>query len=152
MVVYPKVNKFQRLGKHFLYRFLLVIVLFFLSGCTTEKNTAVSRAYQNITSHYNVYFNGRESLRKGVVKIDNSVEDDFSKILPLYKSSNPTTAKAANSEMENAILKGSKLIQSHSITKKPKRRKNRSKAYIKFASREEFNNWVDDAYILMGKA
>jgi tetratricopeptide (TPR) repeat protein len=152
LVVYPKVNKFQRLGKHYLYRISLVIVLFFLAGCTTEKNTAVSRAYHNVTAHYNVYFNGKESLRTGVAKINSSVEDDFSKVLPLYKSSNPTTAKAASSEMENAILKGSKLIQSHSITKKPKRRKNRSKAYIQFASQEEFNNWVDDAYVLMGKA
>ena len=140
------------MGKHYLYRFLLAAVLFFLAGCTTEKNTAVSRAYHNLTAHYNVYFNGRESLRTGVEKINNSVEDDFSKVLPLYKSSNPSTAKAATSEMENAVLKGSKLIQSHSITKKPKRRKNRSKAYIKFASRDEFNNWVDNAYILMGKA
>jgi len=140
------------LGKHYLYRFSLVVVLFFLAACTTEKNTTVSRAYHNVTAHYNVYFNGKESLRTGVEKIDNSVEDDFSKVLPLFKSSNPTTAKAANSEMENAILKGSKLIQSHSITKKPKRRKNRSKAYIQFVRQEEFNDWIDDAYILMGKA
>ncbi len=140
------------MGKHYLYRFSLVAVLFFLAGCTTEKNTAVSRAYHNVTAHYNVYFNGKESLKAGVEKIDRSVEDDYTKVLPVYKSSNPTTAKAAVSEMDNAIVKGSKLIQSHSITKKPKRRKNRSKSYINFASRDEFNNWVDDAYVLMGQA
>lgn len=152
MEVYPKVNKAQILGKHYLYRFFFVAVFFFLAGCSTEKNTVVSRAYHNVTAHYNVYFNGKESLKAGVVKINNSVEDDYSKILPLFKSSNPTTATAANAEMENAIQKGSKLIQTHSITKKPKRRKNRSKSYIRFASREEFNDWVDDAYILMGQA
>lgn len=140
------------MGKHYLYRFLLVTALSFLAGCTTEKNTTVSRAYHNLTAHYNVYFNGKESLQSGINKINNSVEDDYSKVLPIYKSSNPTTAKAATSDMENAIVKGSKLIQSHSITKKPKRRKNRSKSYVEFASRDEFNNWVDDAYILMGKA
>jgi tetratricopeptide (TPR) repeat protein len=126
--------------------------MFFVAGCSTEKNTFLSRRYHNVTAHYNVYFNGRESLRKGVEKINNSYEDDFSKVLPLFKSTNPSTATAANAEMENAILKGSKLIQSHSITKKPKRRKNKSKSYIQFASREEFNDWVDNAYILMGKA
>ncbi len=140
------------MGKHYLYRFFFVAVLFFLAGCSTEKNTALSRAYNNVTAHYNVYFNGKESLRAGIEKINNSVEDDYSKVLPLFKSSNPSTATAANAEMENAILKGSKLIQSHSITKKPKRRKNRSKSYIRFASRDEFNDWVDDAYILMGQA
>lgn len=112
----------------------------------------MSRAYNNITAHYNVYFNGKESLRSGVEKINNSFDDDFSKVLPIFKSSNPSTATAAISEMDNAILKGSKLIQSHSITKKPKRRKKRSKSYIRFASQEEFNNWVDDAYVLMGTA
>lgn len=112
----------------------------------------MSRAYNNVTAHYNVYYNGKTSLRLGIAKINNSYEDDYSKVLPLFKSNNPSTATAAKAEMGNAILKASKLIQSHSITKKPKRRKNRSKSYIQFASRDEFNNWVDDAYILMGKA
>ncbi len=108
--------------------------------------------YHNLLAHYNVYFNGHESLKKGAEKIKKSYEDDYSKILPIFKSSNPSTATAANADLDNSILKGSKLIQSHSITKKPKRKKNRTKSYIKFASREEFNNWVDDAYVLMGKA
>ena len=152
LAVYPKVSKIQLLGNRFSYRIIFIIVLFFIAGCSTEKNTVVSRAYHNVTSHYNVYFNGKESLRAGTVKINNTVEDDFSKVLPLFKSSNPATASAASADMDNAVLKGSKLIQSHSITNKPKRRKNRSKSYLNFASREEFNNWVDDAYILMGKA
>lgn len=140
------------MGKKHIYRILSVIVIFFLAACTTEKNTTTSRAYHNMTAHYNVYFNGKESMKSGVSKINNSVNDDFSKVLPIFKSSNPSTAKAATSEMETAIVKGSKLIQSHSITKKPKRRKNRSKSYIEFASREEFNNWIDEAYLLMGQA
>lgn len=152
LAVYPKVNKILRLGRLFLYRISFIIVLFFLAGCSTEKNTALSRRYHNLTAHYNVYYNGRESLRKGIEKIDNSVEDDYSKILPLFKSSIPSTGNAAGSDMDNAIMKASKLIQSHSITKKPKRRKHRSQSYIKFASRDEFNDWIDDAYILMGQA
>ena len=147
-----KVNKILRLGRLFLYRISIVFVLFFLAGCSTEKNTALSRKYHNLTAHYNVYYNGRESLRKGIEKIDNSVEDDYSKVLPLFKSSIPSTAKTSIADMDNAIMKGSKLIQSHSITKKPKRRKKRSQSYVQFASREEFNDWVDDAYILMGEA
>jgi tetratricopeptide (TPR) repeat protein len=141
-----------KLGKHYSYRIFFVIILIILAGCSTEKNTFMARRYHNLTAHYNVYFNGRESLRSGVEKINNSYEDDYSKVLPLFKSSNPSTATAATAEMENAILKGSKLIQSHSITKRLKRSKNQSKSYLKFASREEFNDWVDNAYVLMGKA
>ena len=140
------------MGRNYSYRFLLVIVLFFLAGCTTEKNTFMSRTYHNVVAHYNVYFNGKESLKAGIVKINNSVEDDYSKVLPLFKSSNPSTATTAKVDMETAILKGSKLIQSHSITKKPKRRRKQTQSYIRFASREEFNNWIDNAYILMGQA
>lgn len=138
--------------KKFSYRIIFGLMCLLTAGCSTEKNTGVSRAYHNLTSHYNVYFNGKESLRAGIDKINNSVEDDYSKVLPLFKSSNPATANAATSDMDNAILKGSKLIQTHSITKKPKRKKNRSKSYLEFVSQEEFNNWVDDAYTLMGKA
>jgi tetratricopeptide (TPR) repeat protein len=99
-----------------------------------------------------VYFNGKESLKSGVERINQSVEDDFTKLLPIYKSSQPGTGQMAQSDMEYAIMKASKLIKVHSITKKPKRRKNRSRAYIRLASKEEYNNWVDDSYILMGKA
>lgn len=112
----------------------------------------MTRAYHNLTAHYNVYFNGKESLKAGVEKINNSVEDDYTKILPIFKSSDPGTAQAAVSDMEYAVQKGSKLIKFHSITKNPKRRKNRTEAYKKMAAREEYNNWVDDAYLLMGQA
>jgi hypothetical protein len=134
------------------YRFLLVILLSLLAGCTTEKNTRLNRAYFNTTAHYNIYFNGKESLKAGVAKIDNSKEDDFTKILPIFKSSDPGTATTAASEMEVAIEKASKLIKTTSITKKPKRRGRQSKAYKKLAAKEEYNNWIDDAYLLMGKA
>jgi len=123
-----------------------------LSGCSVEKNTRLTRAYHNITSHYNVYFNGNESLKSGVERIETSIQDDYTKILPIFKSSEPGTATAATSEMEYAVQKASKLIKLHSITKNPKRKKNRTEAYKKLAAKEEYNNWVDDAYLLMGQA
>ena len=112
----------------------------------------MTRIYHNVTAHYNVYFNGKESLNTGVERINNSVEDDFTKILPIFKSSDPGTSQTAVTEMEYAIGKASKLIKVHSITKNPKRRKNRTKAYQELAAREEYNNWIDDAYLLMGQA
>lgn len=144
--------KYTRLSKIFQHTLYVIFILVFIGGCSTDKNTRVSRAYHNVTAHYNVYFNGVQSLKSGVEKIDKSVDDDFTKLLLVYKSNDPGTGNVAKSDMENAILKASKLIKIHSITKKPKRRRNRSKAYLKLASKDEFNNWVDDSYILMGKA
>lgn len=84
--------------------------------------------------------------------MNNSVADDYSRILPIYKSSEPGTERVAVSEMEYAVIKGSKLINLHSITKKPKRRKNRSLGYKQLAGKDEFNKWVDDSYLMMGEA
>lgn len=128
---------------------LLVLVA---GSCSTEKNTALSRSYHNVTSRYNIYFNGKESMQAGLERIDQSVEDDYTRLLPIYKTSANGTERLASAEMDNAIMKGSKLIKIHSLTQKPKRRKNRTAAYKNLASKDEYNNWVDDSYILMGKA
>ncbi len=123
-----------------------------ISGCTTEKNTRASRAYHNLTARYNIYFNGKESLIAGVEQIEKGLEDDFTQILPVYKESSPSAENIARADMDNAILKGSKLVQTHSITKKPKRQRIRTRKYQQFASQEEFNEWIDDSYLLIGKA
>ncbi|MCL3780007.1 hypothetical protein EMN47_06350 [Prolixibacteraceae bacterium JC049] len=130
----------------------IVSVVCFLVACSTDKNTRINRAYHNVTARYNVYFNGNEALKAGVVKIENAYPDDFSQLLSIYKESDPRTAKTAVSDMDIAILKASKLIKLHSITKKPKRRKRRTESYRKMAAKKEYNKWVDNAYLMMGKA
>lgn len=141
--------RLNRSGKNILYLLLGAIIM---SGCSTKKNTPVSRAYHNLSAHYNVYFNAKESMKAGLQRIDKTIPDDYTHFLPLYKSSNPEAAKAATSEMELAILKCSKLIALHSISKSPERKSNTSEKYKKFASKGEYNKWVDDSYVLMGQA
>lgn len=148
----PKAYKKNLLKRIFTHTLAITFLAFLLYGCSTEKNTRASRAFHNVTSQYNVYFNGNESVKKGVENIEQSLEDDFTRILPIYKSSNPSAARMVKSDMENAVIKASKLIEIHSITAKPKRKRNRTRKYQEFASKEEFNNWIDDSYILMGKA
>ena len=130
----------------------LLLLMPLYQRCSTEKNTFASRAYHNVTSQYNVYFNGNESLKAGIERIETSIEDDFTRLLPVYKESDPSAANLVKSDMDNAVIKASKLIELHSITEKPKRRKRRTRRYQEFASQEEFNPWVDDSYLLMGKA
>ena len=136
----------------FLHTNLFLFLVWIFSGCTTEKNTWSTRTFHNINSQYNVYFNANESVKKGVLTIEERIEDDFTRILPIYKSSLPSAGQMVKSDMDNAIIKSSKLIEIHSITKKPKRQKRRTRKYQEFASQEEFNKWVDDSYLLMGKA
>jgi len=55
--------------------------------------------------------------------------------------------------MERAIQKASKLISLKSITAKPdfKDSPELSEKDKKFVERKEFNEWVDDSYLLIGK-
>ncbi|NLB92756.1 MAG: tetratricopeptide repeat protein, partial [Bacteroidales bacterium] len=128
----------------------LLIALF--QGCSTEKNTFASRTYHKVTSKYNIYFNANESFKAGQKRIETSIEDNFTRILPVYPESDPSAANLVKSDMDNTILRASKLIEIHSITEKPKRRKRRTRRYQEFASQEEFNKWIDDSYLLIGKA
>jgi tetratricopeptide (TPR) repeat protein len=140
------------LKRLFLHTISLVLLISIFAGCSTEKNTRASRAFHNVTSRYNVYFNANESVKEGLATIDERIEDDFTHLLPLYKESEPSAVRLVKSDMDYAIIKCSKLVEIHSITKKPKRKKKRTRKYQEFASKEEFNNWIDDAYLLMGKA
>jgi len=123
------------------------------SGCSTEKNTTVTRTFHNVTSKYNIYFNANESVKAGLANVNERIEDDFTRILPIYKESDPAVARLVKSDMDNAVVKCSKLIEIHSLTKKPKRKRGGgSRKYQEFASQEEFNKYIDDSYLLMGKA
>jgi len=121
-------------------------------GCSTKKNTPATRAFHNVSARYNVYFNARESFKAGQLRIDQAIAEDYTMTLPIFKSTLPEAAKVATSEMDLAISKCNKLILLHSITKSPQRKTNNSERYKKFASKGEYNEWVDDSYVLMGKA
>lgn len=122
-------------------------------SCSTEKNTFVSRSYHNITAHYNVYFNGLESYKKGIKRIQDDHQDDFTRLLPIYIDGTEESAGSVSAEMDKAIKKASKTIKYHSIKSKPKLKKgNISKKDQEFLAKNEFNKWVDDSYLLMGEA
>ena len=123
-------------------------------GCSAQKNTGLSRAYHNLTAKYNVLFNGNESFKNGIEKIDKEFKDDYSAILPVFNYESKEIASIASPDMDRTIKKCSKLITLHSITAKPKVRDNKtlSPEEREFFSKKEYNAFVDDAYLLMGKA
>ncbi len=130
---------------------LLVLVLMW--GCSTKKNTSLSRGYHNLTAHYNVYFNGKESFKEGVEAVEEGNQDDYTQVLSVFPESKPGSESVASSQMDRAIEKGAKLIKKHSIRKKPEnKRDDQSLKYKKFLSQNEYNKWVDNAYLLIGKS
>jgi tetratricopeptide (TPR) repeat protein len=137
------------------YKYLLIISLsFILANCSVEKNTDTSRFYQSMTARFNIYFNGYESFKAGLVKIANGYHDDYAEMLKVFEYSDPSTVNICSSDMEKAIQKASKLISLKSITAKPELKEKRQlnekeKALLE---RKEYNEWVDDSYLLIGKA
>ncbi|UCH13907.1 MAG: tetratricopeptide repeat protein [Bacteroidales bacterium] len=133
---------------------ILLTLVFLLAGCSTQKNTLITRTYHNITAKYNILFNGDVSFNKGMRKIDDSFRDDYSEILPVFTYSDEELAKTISPDMDRTIKKGTKLVSLHSITVKPKLKSNKALTPKKraFYNKKEFNRWVDDNYLLVGKS
>ena len=122
--------------------------------CSVEKNTGTSRFYQGMTARYNIYFNGYESFKTGLAKISRVYQDDYAEMLRVFQYSDPSTVSICSSDMERAIQKASKLISLKSITAKPelKEKGQISEKDKEILNRKEYNEWVDDSYLLIGKA
>ena len=112
------------------------MALLLLCGCSTKKNTLTRRMFHNLTSHYNVYWNGEQSLINGNKQLKNAVKDDYTQVLRVYNYGTKQDGMSLNSTMDRALEKTSICVQKHSM---------------KFGNRERVK-WIDDAYLVMGKA
>jgi hypothetical protein len=126
----------------------------FLAGCSVEKNTDASRFYNSMTAKYNIYFNGYENYKAGLANIAANHKDDYAEILNVFEFSDPATPSYCSADMERAIQKASKLISLKSITARPeiKAKGELSPREKALTEMKEYNAWVDDSYLLIGKA
>lgn len=107
-----------------------------------------------MTSRYNIYFNGRESFKEGVARVEAGHMEDYSSLLQIFEYSDPASQSMCAADMERAIQKASKVITLKSISVKPESNDKSlpSEKEEEFMNRKEYNEWVDDSYLLMGKA
>ena len=112
------------------------MALLLLGSCSTKKNTLTRRIHHNLNSHYNVYWNGEKSLKEGDKQLRTNVKDDYTKVLRVYNYGTQQDGMSMNSTMDRALEKTSICVQKHSM---------------KFGGRERVK-WIDDAYLVMGKA
>ncbi|MBB6273266.1 tetratricopeptide (TPR) repeat protein [Pedobacter cryoconitis] len=118
----------------------LKLLLFFLGSsflvaCSTPKDTATSRAMQNLTARYNYIYNANVILNNYEEESYNSYIDNYSDVLPVYTdpekfSSETVLHPPANDRALDAIVKKSRAI----------------------IADKAFSNYIDDAYLLLGKA
>lgn len=141
---------FRRSHTRFL---LLLLVGTCITSCSVEKNTAATRNFHNLTSHYNIFFNASESFKEGLMRAEESIEDDFTSILPLFYYDDEAIQQSVSPQMKRAIDKCTKVITFHSIKAKPKVKSGRQSEKDKaFYEKNEYNKWVDDSYLLIGKS
>lgn len=131
---------------------VFILLLLVLSSCSVKRNNFFSRQYHQLTTRYNVYFNGNEGLKSGLKRMENGHKEDYTNLLPVFVSSDEQTMGIGSSDMDYVIEKAAKAIDKHSITAKPKRRRNKdSKNYETFRKKKEFNNQLVKCYVLLGK-
>jgi tetratricopeptide (TPR) repeat protein len=109
--------------------YLLLLTAAIAASCSSERNTWTSKAYHNTTAHFNGYYYANEEITKIEETIRKSHVDDYNGILRLYPTFDSTLAKGYDKEIQEAVKMASLAIQRHPNSK-----------------------WVDDAYILVGRA
>ena len=135
---------------------LILAAIFFLSSCSTKKNTATSRFYQAFTTRYNVYFNGSEHYKEQIKLLENDYQDDYTTTLFTHPAEAFANEKAPqpSTNFDRTIEKMQKAIQLHSIKKRPKKKsgKMRDPKYRAYLKRDEYNPFIHNAWLLMAKA
>ncbi len=95
----------------------------------TKKFGLGRRFLQNTVSHYNFFFNANESLKAILERAKLSQKDDYSKLLPFYSFSLDNTA-SQKTQLDSIIYRATAGILLHDLR----------------------TEWVDNFYLLMGKA
>ena len=128
------------------------VVLFV--GCSTGKNTTTTRAYHELTTRYNIYYNAEKAYNEILENQSVPFGDNFSELLPFYPLAPFSEKTLPGGPFDVVVEKASKAIREHSITAKPRRdpTQRQTEAYRRWLQQEEFNPFIQNAWLLLGKA
>lgn len=133
---FKTIKKLMKFKIYFRVLVLIIVSSVVFVSCSTKKNTMMTRAYHNLTTHYNVYWNGNNSFNEGKAQLENSILENYNLTLPVFNYGDADNARKIYSQMDRAIEKSEKAISKHSLYFKGK----------------EYNKWIDDCYQLMGQS
>ena len=123
---------------NFSFRYVQLLILclgaIVLHACSTQKDGTSGKGIQNLTARYNYIYNANILLGDYVSALHTSYADNYSEILPIYISPvkyNPSDLQTGLSDkaLDEVIEKSKTIITDKSLS-----------------------NYVDDAYLLMGKS
>lgn len=141
-----------------LYVRLLVVAIIAtttLCSCSTKKNTAASRKYQEFITRYNIYYNGDTHYRETLSEMESKYEDDYSRRVFMHpvEAKNDQSAPQPSGNFDRSIEKAQKAIQLRSIKKKPDKKsgKRNDPKYQEWMKRDEYNPFMHNAWMMMGR-
>lgn len=117
----------MRLGSKIQF-FTLLLFATLLSSCSNQESWAY-KEWHNTLAHYNTFFNAEQKWLETVESTREGYKDDFRKPISLINYGTIDILKGNQASMDEVIKKASTMIDKHPRSK-----------------------WVDDAYLLNGKA
>ncbi len=139
--------------------FVIVAVLaaMTLQSCGGKKNTAARRQYTAFITRYNVYYNGDTHFKETLDDMEDKYEDDYSsRLLFMHpvEAKGDETAPQPTGDFTRSIEKAQKAIQLRSIKHRPAKKpgKSRDEAYKAWMKRDEYNPFLHNAWMLMGRS
>lgn len=100
-----------------------------LWACSAEKKALPNRVYHNITAKYNAFWIAREQIREIEAELLENHKPNYNRILKIYPVVDSTIIENNKTKLNNIVKMSSLAIQRHKNSK-----------------------WVDDSYILVGRA
>ena len=119
------------------YRVIVGLLLtMVMAGCSTQKAKFMNKLYHNTTAHYNVWWNGNESMKEARKQLETIAVDDYTRILPMYKLGTKEDAISVYPQLDRTLEKGAMGAQKHSI----------------FVKGKEHVEYVKKSYLMMAYA
>jgi tetratricopeptide (TPR) repeat protein len=109
------------------YTFILYVLI--LWGCSAEKTNIASKSFHNTTARYNAYFIAKQRMMEVESAINTSHKNNFNKYLKVFSDVDSSVIRSMDAQLEECIKMSSLAIQRHPNSK-----------------------WVDDSYVIVGKA
>jgi tetratricopeptide (TPR) repeat protein len=100
-----------------------------LWGCSSEKTNIASKSFHNTTARYNAYFIAKQRMMEVESAINTSHKNNFNKYLKVFSDVDSSVIRSMDAQLEECIKMSSLAIQRHPNSK-----------------------WVDDSYVIVGKA
>lgn len=111
------------------YLLYLTSLCGFLYGCSQNSNSPLAVGFHNVNAKYNALFQANVKMIEVEKRLAEAHKDNYSQLLPILIPIDSNSAGALGAQL-TAIIKKASLV----------------------AERHQNSKWLDDAYVLIGKA